>query len=316
MIKLPYIQFKNVSKKYRFVQALDEVSFEIKKGDIFGYIGPNGAGKTTSIKILVGLIKNYEGEVLIDGNHVSKTQNNISSILGYMPQEVGFQEWRTCEHALRTFGRLSGMTPDIIEKRIDEVLELVQLHDVRKRKIVHLSGGMVQKLRLAQSLIHNPKLLVLDEPMSGLDPTSRFQLRQIIRELAKEEITIFFSSHILSDVQDIASTIGIINQGHILKVGSPEQLQADFRVGNEIEIITAENSVPFGDLKSIQGVSEIMGLSSNKILVRLSTDIDIDICIQDIIKFLLNRGCKVRNFNLNKPNLEELYLKYVEEDQR
>ncbi|MHA1532980.1 MAG: ABC transporter ATP-binding protein [Candidatus Heimdallarchaeota archaeon] len=166
------IEFLNVSKNYKDVQALREASFSIKQGDIFGYIGPNGAGKTTTLKILVGLISDYSGEVKINNESI-KDQSNFSQQIGYLPQDVGFQEWRTIDHALVTFGRLSGMSKEELHQRIPEVLELVGLLDARKRKIRHLSGGMQQKLKLAQALLHKPSILVLDEPMSGLDPTRR-----------------------------------------------------------------------------------------------------------------------------------------------
>ncbi|MHA1253656.1 MAG: ATP-binding cassette domain-containing protein [Candidatus Helarchaeota archaeon] len=156
-----------------------------------------------------------------------------------------------------------------LKDRIDSVLELVNLKDVRNRKIAHLSGGMIQKLLLAQSILHEPELLVLDEPMSGLDPTSRFQFKKIIKDLSNNGMTIFFSSHILSDVQDIATRIGIINKGKIMRVGT------------------------------------------KKIIIRLYPDIDIDKCIKDLLDIIIKNNLKIRNFNVMKPSLEEVYLKYV-----
>ncbi|MHA1356398.1 MAG: ABC transporter ATP-binding protein [Candidatus Heimdallarchaeota archaeon] len=164
------IEFSNVYKSYKDVKALLGVSFSIKKGEIFGYIGPNGAGKTTTLKILVGLLTDFTGEVKVEKELLANHQN-LGARIGYMPQEVGFQEWRTVNEALVTFGLLSGMDKTDIEKRIPEVLELLGLSESQKRKIKHLSGGMQQKLKLAQALLHNPSILVLDEPLSGLDPT-------------------------------------------------------------------------------------------------------------------------------------------------
>lgn len=163
----------NVSKRYRQVVALDNVSLSIEPGEIFGYIGPNGAGKTTTIRILVGLITDFQGQVTIAGQSRAAIRGRLQKILGYLPQEVGFQEWRTVEHALTTFGLLSGLSDSQLQRRIAEVLDLLYLTPVRRKTIAHLSGGMVQKLGLAQALLHNPPLLVLDEPLAGLDPASR-----------------------------------------------------------------------------------------------------------------------------------------------
>ena len=288
------------------------MSFAIKKGEIFGYIGPNGAGKTTTMKILVGLIKEYQGTILINGIDLSKSQTYVHKILGYLPQEVGFQEWRTIDHALKTFGRLSGLDSEHLELRIKNVLEQVGLLDVRYKKITHLSGGMRQKLRFAQALLHEPELLVLDEPLSGLDPSSRYQMKNIIMNLAKQkEITIFLSSHILSDVQDIADRIGILHLGNMMKVGTPEDLQRDFQIGNMLEIRLAESSPTCNGLEKYNFIEKIDQGRGNDLIVHLKTDIDIDNSINAILNELLKQKCLVRHFNMVKPSLEYVYLKYV-----
>ncbi|HEX9862478.1 MAG TPA: ABC transporter ATP-binding protein, partial [Candidatus Bathyarchaeia archaeon] len=199
----PFVVLRGVSKNYFNFRALDNISFEINEGEIFGYIGPNGAGKTTTMKILVGLISDFQGEVLIGGCRIPKQKEEVHKLLGYLPQNVAFQEWRTVNHALTTFGRLSGLTAKQVESRIPEVLNLVSLSDFRHKKISQLSGGMTQKVGLAQALLHEPELLILDEPLGGLDPLSRHQFKDVILELGKRGTTILFSSHILSDVQDV-----------------------------------------------------------------------------------------------------------------
>jgi len=175
-----FVTFQDVTKNYNSFKALNNVSFSIKEGEIFGYIGPNGAGKTTSMKILVGLITNFKGEVAINGYRLPEKKTEIYKLLGYLPQSVAFQDWRTVNQALNTFGKLSGLENDKIEQRIPEILELIGLADVRYKKVSQLSGGMIQKVGLAQALLHEPKLLVLDEPLGGLDPLSRHQSRQYL----------------------------------------------------------------------------------------------------------------------------------------
>ncbi|MFX1366838.1 MAG: ATP-binding cassette domain-containing protein [Promethearchaeota archaeon] len=311
MTKSTCIEFKNVSKNYKEHLALDDISFKIPKGEIFGYIGPNGAGKTTSIKILVGLIRDFTGNVLVNGRNNSSNWKNLNSLIGYHPQEAGFQGWRTVDQVFKIFGRLSGLTSEQIEKRTQEILKLTYLSDVRYKKVVHLSGGMLQKLRLGQALLHEPQILVLDEPLTGLDPNMRFQFKRIIKKLGKSDITIFFSSHILSDVQDVADKIGILNKGKILTIGSPEELQNNFRIGNVIEIIVAENTPLCKDLDSLSYIDYVENIKSNKQLVHLKADVDIDISISSILKSLFEQECKLRSFNLVEPSLEEVYLKLV-----
>jgi len=305
------IEFHNVSKKYNNLLALDNISFTIQKGEIFGYIGPNGAGKTTTIKILVGLIQDYIGDVYFYGKKISSRRKSFHHLIGYHPQEAGFQEWRTVDHAFKTFGKLSGLSSGHVEKRTQEILNLLNLSDARFKKIVHLSGGMFQKLRLGQALLHEPEILVLDEPLTGLDPSSRFQFKKIIKDLSKMGKTILFSSHILSDVQDIADKIGIINQGSIMKIGTPEELQSSFQIGNIIELIVAENTPLCKGLDQLPEIDSIANLKSNKQLIHLKSDVDIDFVINRILAIINEQKCKIRNFNLLKPSLEDVYLKYV-----
>jgi ABC-2 type transport system ATP-binding protein len=311
MSKPTIIEFKNVSKRYKELLALNDVSFKIPEGTIFGYIGPNGAGKTTTIKILVGLIRDHEGEVYINGKETFANKKEKYNLIGYHPQEAGFQTWRTVDHAFKTFGRLSGLSSDHLENRIEQILELISLSEVRYKKIVHLSGGMFQKLRLGQALLHEPKILVLDEPLSGLDPNMRFQFKKIIRKLGKSGITILFSSHILNDVQDIADKIGILNKGEILKVGSPEELQSSFHLGNILEIIVAKNTPLCENLENLENVEYVENVKANKQLIHFKSNVDIDVSVSKILKILMDQKCKIRTFNLVKPSLEEVYLNYI-----
>jgi len=306
------IEFHNLTKIYgssgESVKALDDVSFSVKKGEIFGYIGPNGAGKTTSIKILVGLVQDFQGSASINGNDIVKDRMEVHKLIGYLPQSVGFQEWKTVEQALHTFGHLSGVDSTTLDERIEEV----GLPNVRKRKIVHLSGGMKQKLLLAQALIHKPEVLVLDEPMTGLDPSSRYQMRQIIKKLAEQDITIFFSSHILSDVQGIATKIGILNNGHILKVGTPEILQSEFKVGHDLEIVFKTDSSDCLGLEQITGIQTISKVSPGRFLLHLPSESNLDDVINELIHKIAEQKCKLQSFKVLKPSLEDVYLKYVE----
>ncbi len=308
------LKFQNIFKKYKTITALKNVSLEIKRGDIFGYIGPNGAGKTTTIKIMVGLIKDYSGNYLINSKLISKKQNNLFKILGYHPQDTGFQTWRTVNHALYTFGRLSGIDKIKLKNRIDSLLSFVGLYEFKEKKVKHLSSGMIQKLRLAQALLNLPKILILDEPLSGLDPASRFQIKSLIKALAKKEITILFSSHILNDVEDIANKIGILNQGEIMKIGTPTELQEQFQVGKIIEIIYAKEGHICKDLENIEEIEKIEVASNLKQLLYLHPEADLDEISHKILGSIFQQKCYIRSFRFLKPSLEKVYLNYISGD--
>ena len=176
------VVIQNVSKKYKDILAINDVSFNIKKGEVFGYIGPNGAGKTTTIKILVGLLKQTSGNVYINGYEMPEQKSFAHRFIGYLPQDVAFQKWRTVNHALTTFGKLSGMNKTELQPRIDELLRDFGLAEYKNKKVSKLSGGTIQKLGIVQALLHNPKLLILDEPLNGLDPDARYNVKKILKE--------------------------------------------------------------------------------------------------------------------------------------
>jgi ABC-2 type transport system ATP-binding protein len=311
--KSEFVVLKNLTKNYGVFRALDNVSFDIKEGEIFGYIGPNGAGKTTTMKILVGLTTNFQGEVLIGGYKVPKQKDEIHKLLGYLPQNVAFQEWRTVNHALNTFGRLSGLNSAEIEDRIPQILDLLALSDVRHKKISQLSGGMTQKVGLAQALLHNPKLLVLDEPLGGLDPISRHQFKKIVLELGKKGTTILFSSHILSDVQDVADRIGIISRGHIKQIGTLNELKSRLSPQKVVEVLLAYASDKWQEFKSIENVKGVEQSGPGRVLVILETGADADKVIDEIVQSIVRLKIKVRGVTLLSPSLDEIYFNYVQE---
>jgi ABC-2 type transport system ATP-binding protein len=308
-----FVVLRNVTKSFGSFRALNGISFEIKEGEIFGYIGPNGAGKTTTMKILVGLISDFQGEVSIGGYQVPKKKDEIHKLLGYLPQNVAFQEWRTVNHALKTLGKLSGLSDAEVEGRIPKILDLLGLADVRHKKISHLSGGMTQKVGLAQALLHEPKLLVLDEPLGGLDPLSRHQFKDIVLKLGQKGTTVLFSSHILSDVQDLADRIGIINRGKIKQVGTLNELKSRLSSQKTVEVLlsyVSDKWQEFGAIKNVRGVEQP---SPGRVLVNLEKSADEDQVVNDIVQSIVKLGIRVRGITLLEPSLDEIYLNYVQE---
>jgi len=313
------ISFKSISKNYGSVNALRDLSFELARGEIFGYIGPNGAGKTTTIKILTGLVRDYRGEVAIDGTDIRADGVRLHAEVGYLPQDVGFQEWRTVEHALQTFGLLSGLDRSALPGAVDRALGRAGISEHRKRRIVHLSGGTVQRLRLAQAILHDPRILVLDEPLSGLDPASRFQVKEIVRDLADQDRLVLVSSHILSEIEGLATRIGILHQGRIREIGTPAELRNRYQVGTVIEVTVRSGTAVDWDVIAGQSVTRVdvqeAGDASPGTAARLHVDssIDLDDAIGQIMKRLIHHGIPVRSIRHLQPSLEEVYLSITEE---
>jgi ABC-2 type transport system ATP-binding protein len=310
------IAFKSVSKRYSGQSssekpALDDISFSVDPGEVFGYIGPNGAGKTTTIKILVGLIRDFQGSVVIAGANANSTNSShpLHRLVGYMPQSTGFQLWRTVTHTLETFGRLSGLESPDLERRIEEVIERVGLVEYRKTRLTHLSGGTLQRLRLAQAILHEPKVLVLDEPMSGLDPASRFKFKTVIRELADENRLVFFSSHILGDVEDLATRIGIISGGKIQRTGTPSELRKEFSLGQIVELELSESAPEFDPTDfALDSIEQCNVVGSGIVQLHIKTGHDLDESIRDIMRGCLNRSIPIRRLHHVRPSLEQVYL--------
>ncbi|MGQ9702313.1 MAG: ABC transporter ATP-binding protein, partial [bacterium] len=222
------IEIKNLSKKYKIgflqkeINALNGIDLSIKNGEIFGFLGPNGAGKTTTIKILTGLLYPDSGSVSIFGTQLPDV--SLMKRVGYLPEHPFFYSHLTGYELMDFFARIFSVPADMRERRIDRLLEMVDLARFKNLRISKYSKGMVQRLGIAQALINAPDLLIFDEPMEGLDPIGRKDIKAIMLDLKKEGKTIFFSTHILPDVEAVCDRIGIIISGNIIKEGNIDEL--------------------------------------------------------------------------------------------
>jgi ABC-2 type transport system ATP-binding protein len=304
------VSVRGIYKRYKDMPVLLNLGFDVPRGSVFGFIGPNGAGKTTTIKIMTGLIRDFQGDVVIEGNSVRQRDLASCSSIGYLPQRTSLQEWRTVDQALTTFGRLSGLQVNDVSKRIGEVLEQLGISEHRNRKVGKLSGGTLQKVGMAQAMLHRPELLILDEPVAGLDPESRVVFKDLFRQLSKEGATVFFSSHILSDVEDIAGTIGILGQGQMRYTGSMDGLRDRVQHDQKVRLELVE---PFNNaqlLEQISGVLSVETISANEVMMRFQEGADIDGSIDQCIRIILAAGMHIRTVQPIRPSLEELYLNY------
>jgi ABC-2 type transport system ATP-binding protein len=304
----PLVQIDRLKKVFYGHAVLDGVSFEIQPGEVFGYIGPNGAGKTTTLKILAGLLTKYTGAVRVGGHDVMKERDQAHRLIGYMPQACGFQAWRTVESALDSLGELSGVPDDARRKRIPALLERFGLLKDRHKKVKALSGGMTQKLGLIQALLHEPKLLVLDEPLEGLDPPSRSLLKDIIRERRRAGTTVLFSSHILSDVEDIADRVGILLRGKLGTSGAIRDLAAELGLPRELDVVF---STPPSSTAFLAELGEAAERKPNEWRVRIPDHADADALVHTAVERTLAGGGRLRQIGLVPPNLDDLFVQYV-----
>ena len=208
------IRIAGLHKSFGQVRALDGLSLTVEPGSVFGFLGPNGAGKTTAMRILTGLAHADAGQAWIDGLEVTAGRRRVGSRIGYLPQDPSFYPWMTAREFIDHVGRVFGLPAGERVARTEELLRLVGLADAAGRRVGGYSGGMGQRLGIAQALVNRPPVLLLDEPVSGLDPAGRKDLLELIEHL-RGQCTVFMSTHILADVERVCDTVGIINRGRM-----------------------------------------------------------------------------------------------------
>jgi ABC-2 type transport system ATP-binding protein len=235
------IETKSLGKNYGSLSAVVDLNLVINKGDIFGFVGPNGAGKTTTMRILATLLEPTFGQAFIDGLDVRKQGHKVRRIIGYMPDFMGVYDDLKVFEYLEFFAAAFGIESKKRKPIVEGVLELTDLQTKRADTVDSLSRGMQQRLGLARVLIHDPKVLILDEPASGLDPRARIEMRELLRELKRMGKTIMISSHILSELEEICDQIGIIENGRLVFNGSMEEIRHRLGLGNKIKVRVAAN---------------------------------------------------------------------------
>ncbi|ACS34158.1 ABC transporter ATP-binding protein [Thermococcus gammatolerans] len=306
------IKIENLVKTYRDVKALDGLNLEVKKGQIYGFLGPNGAGKSTTILSVLGLIYPQKGkielfgqEIFRDGKYNEKRLVEAKKKIGYMPEHATLWEFLTPMQTLDIIGESFGMSKEERARRSRELLELLNLWEVRNKKVGKFSKGMKQRLLLAQALINDPELLILDEPMTGLDPKGIAEFKDIIRRQKKEGKTVFFSSHILAHVEEVCDTVGVIVRGKLRVEDSIDNIKMSFlRKGGYLILLETDRPVEFKDVDW-----EIERVSPTKYKIKAPEDVRAQ--INDIV---WSQGAKILQLMVRVPSLEEIFLKMVEEE--
>lgn len=230
------IVIESLVKKFEDITALDGLSLQVEKGELFGLLGPNGAGKTTTINILCGLIKPTNGSATVGGYDVLKEPAKVKELIGVCPQETAIYPYLTGAENVELFGNLHAMNKETLKTRRDMLLEKMGLTQDAKRKAEKYSGGMKRRLSLILALIHDPQIAFLDEPTVGMDPQSRHAVWDFIKELKKEDKTIILTTHYMEEAEELCDRVGIIDHGKLIALGSPKDLISKNKVKNLEEV--------------------------------------------------------------------------------
>lgn len=301
------IRTLGLSRRYGEIDALVDLNLSVPFGSIFGYLGRNGAGKTTTIRLLTGLARPTKGRAWVAGHETTNSSNYARSLFGYLPQEPGFYSWMTGKEFLSYVSQLFNLSPKESKIQIERVVDLTGLQNAAKRKIGGYSGGMKQRLAIAQALIGEPPVLILDEPTSSLDPAGRHELLDLIANL-KGEITVFFSSHILGDIERVCDTIAVIHEGRLLLVADRKELLEEYAVNAAlIEINPASLPIDgslIADLDKRDWVSSI-NVESNLIKVLAS---DVPQGKEELLPILVEYKMQIDRYEWVRPSLEEIFL--------
>jgi len=299
------IETKRLTKHYGNLAALVDLDLVIEAGDIFGFIGPNGAGKTTTMRILVTLLEPTRGQAFIDGLDVTKKGKEVRRIVGYMPDFMGVYDDLKVFEYLEFFAAAFSIERKKRKSIVEGVLELTDLQTKRSFTVDSLSRGMQQRLGLARVLIHDPKVLVLDEPASGLDPRARIEIRELLRELKRMGKTIMISSHILSELEEICDHIGIIEHGRLVFSGTMEEIRRRMGVQSKVRVRVANNQQRAIELLSALPDVEDVQSTGVYIAVTLRKDRDTD---GIIARTLVNGKIDIVSLEPQQVKLDEAFL--------
>ena len=305
------IEVHNLTKRYGNLVAVDQLNFKVKKGTAFGFLGPNGAGKTTTLKMLACLIRPDSGTALLAGYDISKESMAVRRSIGYVSENQGFYERMTAVETLAYISRLLDIPGNKRKKRINELLGQVGLSDRKNNYVGTFSRGMKQRLALAQALLAEPEVLLLDEPALGLDPMGAKEIRDLILNLKKDRnVTIFMSSHILPEVEAICDEVGIINKGKLLVQDSVENLRRTTGIGMKLKIVLAQPDKRV--VSALQKMSCIQDVKSVGQKLTIYTTFRDEVRPQ-IIDTIVKSGGRILSFNIKEASLEEILFKVVEE---
>lgn len=290
------VEISHISKSFGSLKAVDDVSFEVEKGEIFGLLGPNGAGKTTAIRVLLDIFKPDHGNVSILGGPMTE---NKKDRIGYMPEERGMYQDITLDRCLVYLASLKGLDPMVAQQRMSAYLERFDLLTSKHKKVKELSKGMQQKAQLITTLIHEPELIIIDEPFSGLDPINTQMVKDLLREQRDKGVTILMSTHQMHQVEELCDRIVLIDHGRTVLYGHLEEIRRQFS-GHAV-IVGTSNPLP-----ALPGVLQIEPHNSAyRLNLAPSTS------TQEVLRSLVDHGVQVDQFEIAAPTLDEIFIRVV-----
>lgn len=296
------LQVNQIKKTFGSQEVLKGVSFEVPENSVLGFIGQNGAGKTTLMKMIVGLLKQDEGQIKVCGEEVTYGENQTNQWIGYLPDVPEYYGFMTATSYLALCGNVTNYPKSELAGRIEELLVLVGLKD-NKKKIKTYSRGMKQRLGIAQALLNKPKLLICDEPTSALDPVGRKEILSILQQV-KEETTVIFSTHVLSDVEKICDHIVLLHEGHIKLDVTPEQFRESYQV-NKIQLVLSSQK----EMDQLKTRFDVEVIDTHQECFVLSSDIEATQA--ELYAFLLEKKIYPRKIAIYQPTLEDIFTEVV-----
>lgn len=307
------LEIKGLTKKYGKFLALDNLNLHVDRGEIFGFVGPNGAGKTTTMRIICGLLRATGGTVLVDGVNAIANPQEIKRKVGYVPDFFGVYDNLKVMEYMEFYGDMYGMDKEDVDEVAEGLLELVNLADKKETFVDTLSRGMKQRLCVARALIHNPDLLILDEPNSGLDPRARFEMKEVLKNLGSMGKTIMISSHILPELAEMCTSIGIMERGRLMLSGRVEDIMHQTRISRPIHMRAYASD--FADAREgrdyivtlLMEQPEISRVNFTEDEILLSFTGEEEDAAR-LLKYLISKNVLVSNFYREKENLESLFL--------
>lgn len=302
---MSYIALKDVVKRYDSNLAVDNISLNIEKGEIFGLLGPNGAGKSTLIKMMIGLLKPNSGEIFMGSFDIRQESIAARRIMGLVPQEIAIYEDLSARENIEFFGKLYGLRGKTLKSRADEALEFVGLSQRQSGKPKKFSGGMKRRLNIACAIIHQPEIIIMDEPTVGIDPQSRNHILNSVKELNQRGATVVYTSHYMEEVETVCDRVGIIDHGKLIACGTGHVLKK--QVGADEKIIIEATGISYSPVDEIKRVPGVISVTLNENLLEIDTS-NTQEGLQDILFILSKNNVRVRNISLKEPDLESVFL--------
>ena len=302
------IHVESLKKTYGAVHALDGLDLEVAPGTVFGFLGPNGAGKTTTLRILTGLAQATSGTAQVVGLDVMKDSGKLSRRIGHLPEEPAFYPWMTPREFLDYLGRLYGLSSSERRSRVRELLALVRMEDVSKRRIAGFSRGMRQRLGVAAALIHHPDVLFLDEPASALDPAGRKEVLDLIGNL-RGQCTVLMSTHILADVERVCDVVGIIAKGRMLVQSGREALLERYAIP-AFEVEGDDHAAMAGWVEGLRHLPWVISVAPRNGAFRITVR-DVQSAKHALLELAVNSGVVLNRYEEVRPSLEDVFLQLV-----